>query len=333
MQRPHGINPREELRKRAASRLLSQYETLKWRSKPASIVRVDAKRMIDQFLETESPTTPRPERDQLCLELIADLFGGGPLEELFADETILEILILGHDSVLARRGDSWQPMNVRFRDADHLMVLLTRWQETAEPVIAGAASDAGFDLKLPNGFRLIAVVPPAVLEQPPRAVLLRGKPIPKTMTSANIPNPAMRSSTTQSPAPGRTSNSASISQSSVTRNPQPAQAPIPQPSFGGSDKISFKATIRTSPSSSQSSTNLGSGRMADPYERFRMRITERLITRLAAAGVYDLSQLPTDELRKVIVMYVQEFATAEAMTIDDPTQLRLANEILAAMNR
>jgi hypothetical protein len=68
-------------------------------------------------------------------------------------------------------------------------------------------------------------------------------------------------------------------------------------------------------------------------ERHRVRITERLIGKLASLGVYDLNRVDTSELRRVVVAYVDEYCLLERVFLNDTEKGRLTLEILTGMNR
>jgi len=65
----------------------------------------------------------------------------------------------------------------------------------------------------------------------------------------------------------------------------------------------------------------------------RQKVTSRIISKLAAAGVYDLNVIPQNELRKVILAQVMEYCILEKFSGDESMYDRLTLEILAGMNR
>ena len=69
------------------------------------------------------------------------------------------------------------------------------------------------------------------------------------------------------------------------------------------------------------------------FARYRARITERIIGKLASLGVYDVNRLDVAELRRVIAAYVEEFCRTEHIYLSDPDQGRLTLEILTGMRR
>jgi pilus assembly protein CpaF len=290
----------DELRRRAAARLAERLEANKSKHKPLSLVKAESKRILEQFLDAEAAAVPAAERERVVFEVLAEAVGLGPLEELFRDETIPEFMILGPSLIIARKGENWLPTSVRFSDAAHYARILGKIAEQGERTSPLSQPTGGLDVKLPNGFRVTAVVPPSLLEQPPLAVFLRLTP-PK---AAAVAVPAARAIPTEP-----------------------------------SGTISFNQTVSPNANGSQTERLSGSvsasasQRITDPLERLRQRTLARLIERLAAAGVYDLSSMPKQELSKVVSVQLVETAAAEKLSADAATLERLTQEILAGMQR
>ena len=72
---------------------------------------------------------------------------------------------------------------------------------------------------------------------------------------------------------------------------------------------------------------------ADPFAKVKQRVTERIVTTCAAAGMYDLSQITNSELQRVVQAHVMEVLTNERLHVEEHVQQRLVVQILAAMNR
>lgn len=263
-----------DIRKRVLHRLLEKHDPAKSKHKPLSLLRPEIRRSAEQLLEQEASPLAPEERESLLDEILSDMPGLGPLDELFLDEEVIEFLVIHHTQVIRRHNGSWLPTAIRFRDNDHYRDTLKKLLQTAEPIgDVPTTSDGAADALLPNGFRLITILPPRVLNLAPMACFRRPVPIEQS--------PALAART---PMPGTVVGSASV------RHP-------------------------------------------DPWERLRQRITERFIQRLAANGVFDISNLPILELRKVIASYVTEFNDLEKLHLDNAAKDRLTHDIVAGMNR
>jgi pilus assembly protein CpaF len=290
-----------EVRKRALARLAERIDFARSPHKPMSLLRQEARRVLDLFLDLEVPLWPKADRDKLAEDVVAEALGMGPLEELFRDAAVQEFMVLAHNQVIARKGDVWLPTSVHFPDPAQYRQALDKLAAQAEPVHPGPPPAGAIDARLPNGFRVVAVLPPAVLDQQPVAVFVRG--------SVPVPADAAGSSpgTTTPPTP--------------TPAPTPTLMPVSGAERFAPGRGSEAVPVRTAT------------RMTDPVLWARQKVTDRLLRKLAAAGVYDIGRLPAAELRKVVLALVVEFGDEEKLGLDAAARDRLALEILAGMQR
>ena len=299
-----------ELRQKAAVRLAERVDFARSKHKPLSLVRAEAKRALEQFLDVEVPHWPKPERDQLIEELLADAMGLGAIEELIRDESIHEFLILAHNQIVVRRGDSWLPSSVQLRDPEQYKLIIAKLAAQGEQTAPGEQPQAAIDVRLKNGFRVTAVRPPEGLDLQPVATFHRVPPAKVVAPPPTIPSKAV----TQSPVAGKPDDqdSRSISFASAIR-----------PTAGGSAAGSMSGSM----------SGLLATRVTDPAERVKVRVTERLVRKLAAAGIYDLGSVPQSEFSAIVGLYVAEVCTAERFAFDEAARDRLTAEILAGMHR
>lgn len=279
----------ELVKARVLIRLGDRLDPAKARRMPFALFQETARQLVEQAVEAEGPRLGRSDRDRLVEEVLVEAVGFGPLEELFRDATVLEILVLGPHAVVVRREAGWVPTNVKFRDEEQLRVVLDRATGGCEAV-GGALSATAIDVKLGNGFRAVAVLPPTVVGSPTTAVFVR-------VVEAVPPAAA--------PASGGTGTHPVVS--------------------GGTGRVSAptpRSAVTDSPALGESSVS-----------RYRQKVTQRMIERLARMGVYDLSSVEVNELRRLVAASVQEFCAAEKVYLSDPEQGRLTLEILTGMNR
>jgi pilus assembly protein CpaF len=114
--------------------------------------------------------------DRLLLEgeLIAEICGFGPLDPLFADPTVSDILVNGPAEVWVDRFGRLERTAVRFDDAAHLSRLLGRLVATHGRNLDEASPSV--DVRLSDGSRLHAVIPP--LSRAPVVSIRRLRVIP-----------------------------------------------------------------------------------------------------------------------------------------------------------
>lgn len=102
------------------------------------------------------------DRQRVVTELVHDIKGLGPIEPLLHDSNISDILINGTGSAYVERRGRLEPIDLRFRDAQHLLHIAQR--------IAGwmgrrvDESSPMLDARLPDGSRVNVIIPPLALD-------------------------------------------------------------------------------------------------------------------------------------------------------------------------
>lgn len=317
--------PFDVVKKRVLAKLEERLDMGSSKRMPQSLLRQSLKQHAEQIVEQEARGFAKPEKDRLVDEALRELFGYGPLEELFADPAVREVMVTSPNVVIARRDlGQWLPTSVKFRDEEHVRATLDRIATHAEPVGPVMASMTLFDVRLPNGFRAVALIPPDALGLPATVSFLRENTIPvptapapaaakdASATHPGLPATASASSGAQKAPPA--SNSGLPRPGSITASPRPGSGVIttPAPRAPGEPPPSV---------------------MLDPLVRHRARILERLLSKFAALKVYDVSRLDITELRKVIAAYIREYAETEKIYLSDADQGRLMLEILTSLQR
>ena len=332
-----------ELRKKSHARLADRIDLSRSRHKPLSILRAEAKRALEQFFDQETATLSRSDRDRLIEDVLAESIGFGPLEEIFRDDAVKEILIVAPTQVIGRKNDSWLPMSARFRDVEQFRAALARWAEIGESLAPGPDPIAALDVRLPNGFRVVAILPPEIMEHSPQVLFQRGMTV-------NTPAPSP-GATMQSPVPKSSANLLNATRPGTVPTPHRnvksgvVLAPVPRPTESG--VVSFNTPAMNHASGSASQYSMGgtkqppaasgptsqTGAATDPFAKVRQRVTEHIIMKFAGAGVYDLNQIPLPELHRIVLAQVAEFCGGDKGGFDETTFDRLSLEILSSMNR
>jgi hypothetical protein len=272
---------------------------------PSSVLRQSLRAHAEQLAEQEGGRLSDPDRGRLVEEVLAELLGYGPLGDLFADATVREVMVVGPHAVLVRRDTAgWLPTSVRFRDESHLRAALDRLATHADPVGGVTASVNLFDLKLPNGFRAVAVIPPEAVGTTASVAFVRTEANPPPLAAEPIDRLS-----------GRLLNS------SATR-PLSGSVPVPaaQPCVTGPTPIPRPSPLER--------TSAG-----DPLTRYRKPVTDWLIAKLASRGVYNAQRVEIAELRKMILAYIAEYCEKERIYLSEADQGRLTLEILTTVQR
>ena len=146
------------------------------------------------FLETSEAGVPdlSPlDRQRVVTQLVHDIKGLGPIEPLLLDPEISDILVNGVSSVYVERRGRLEAVDVRFRDAQHLLHIAQR--------IAGwigrriDESSPMVDARLPDGSRVNIIIPPLALDGAAisiRRFVMRGTSLDE-MAERRVLSPAM----------------------------------------------------------------------------------------------------------------------------------------------
>ncbi len=122
--------------------------------------------LIVGILEREGQRTPLSllERETLVIDLLNELFGLGPLEELLGDPSISDILVNRFNQVYIEREGRLEATDVVFRDDRHLQQIIERIVSAVGRRID--ESSPMVDARLQDGSRVNAIIPPLALDGP-----------------------------------------------------------------------------------------------------------------------------------------------------------------------
>ncbi len=113
------------------------------------------------------------ERERLADELVEEALGIGPLAPLMSDPAVTDILVNGHDHVYIERFGRLERTSVRFRDDDHVQRIIERLAMRVGRRID--QSSPMVDLRLPDGSRVNATLPPVSIDGPTLSIRRFGK--------------------------------------------------------------------------------------------------------------------------------------------------------------
>lgn len=145
----------------------------------------ELKPLIDEFvaevLETEDWPLNENERGRLASDLLEETLGTGPLAPLMADPAVTDILVNRYDQVYVERFGILEETDVRFRDDEHLVRIITRIAsrvgrriDTSSPMV---------DARLPDGSRVNATLPPVTIDGPTLSIRRFGR---RRLTRADL---------------------------------------------------------------------------------------------------------------------------------------------------
>lgn len=124
-------------------------------------------------IESEEIPLNEAERIRLAEELTDETLGMGPLAPLLADPAVSDILVNGPDQVYVERFGRLERTDVRFRDAEHIVRVIERIAARV-----GRRIDTSWpmaDLRLPDGSRVNATLPPVTIDGPTLSIRRFGR--------------------------------------------------------------------------------------------------------------------------------------------------------------
>src|SRR5881394_358517 len=104
------------------------------------------------------------ERERLAREILDEIFGLGPLEQLLKDPTISDILVNRYNKVYVERAGKLEPTGLSFKDDQHLMQIIDRIVSRVGRRVD--ESSPMVDARLPDGSRVNAIIPPLAIDGP-----------------------------------------------------------------------------------------------------------------------------------------------------------------------
>ncbi len=127
-------------------------------------VRGEVRAALMALLDAESTLLSSMERQQICDEVLDEVFGLGPLEPLLQDPTVSDILVNTHRQVYIERKGILELTTVTFKDDSHLLRIIDkivsqvgRRVDESSPMV---------DARLSDGSRVNAIIPPLAVDGP-----------------------------------------------------------------------------------------------------------------------------------------------------------------------
>ena len=164
------VDPRhtdyQQLKARAHQELLNRLNLERLTRVKREDAEPEIRRVIAAIIEGFSQTTPLSlsERESLVTDVLAELFGLGPLEVLLADPAVSDILVNRHDRVYIEREGKIEETDIVFKDDKHLLQIIERIVTSMGRRID--ESSPMVDARLKDGSRVNAIIPPLALDGP-----------------------------------------------------------------------------------------------------------------------------------------------------------------------
>lgn len=149
-------------KEKAFEKLIVQMDLSAASKMPMDDLKREVERFLMVFTEEMSAQINYREQNAIAQEIVYDMIGLGPLENLVGDPTISDILVNGPKSVFVERFGRLQKTDVEFRSDRHLLQIAQR--------IAGQVgrrvdeSSPMVDARLKDGSRVNVIIPPLSLD-------------------------------------------------------------------------------------------------------------------------------------------------------------------------
>ncbi|MEX2287862.1 MAG: CpaF family protein [Planctomycetaceae bacterium] len=127
-------------------------------------LRLEVRRAVNDLLRGRRDLLNQSEQERLVEEVIDETFGLGPLEPLFKDTSITDILINGAETVYIERNGRLELSKVSFANDKHLVQIIQRIVSAVGRRID--ESSPMVDARLPDGSRVNAIIPPLSVDGP-----------------------------------------------------------------------------------------------------------------------------------------------------------------------
>ena len=154
-------------------RLLNSLDLARANDLDEEVLRGECESKVRMILDGTRPAIPQEDRSGIVSEIIDDIFGYGPLQQLMDDDSISDILVNGPGEVYVERAGRLSRVPVVFRDQDHVLNVIQRIVR-----FSGRRLDESspmVDARLPDGSRVNAVIAPLSLAGPILCIRRFGK--------------------------------------------------------------------------------------------------------------------------------------------------------------
>lgn len=119
---------------------------------------VEQEELVSFLNERLDASGPVPDASTIVEEVVAEILGFGPLDPLFRDPAVTDILINGHDTIFVERDGRLEWVEHRFNDEDHLASFVHRHVARAGRAVNRARPWT--DVEMSDGSRMHVVASP-----------------------------------------------------------------------------------------------------------------------------------------------------------------------------
>ena len=154
----------QELKMRVHHKLLERMDLTVMETMPLDELKRQLKTLVERLITEEAVPINELERERLVEDIQHEVLGLGPIEPLFADPSISDILVNTYRQVYVERHGRLELTPIQFRDNAHVLKIIDKIVSSIGRRID--ESSPMVDARLPDGSRVNAVIPPVSLDGP-----------------------------------------------------------------------------------------------------------------------------------------------------------------------
>ena len=147
------------------------------------VLHAEIRAVVTEFLREETTPLTVADREEIIEQVLYEITGLGPIEPLFRDHTISDILVNGAKEIYIERGGRLLRVAASFRNDAHLLAVIDRIVSRVGRRVD--ESSPMVDARLPDGSRVNAIIPPLALDGPVLSIRRFGTDLPIESLIAN----------------------------------------------------------------------------------------------------------------------------------------------------
>ena len=132
--------------------------------KDEALIAAQIRRAASTLLRDEATPLSQAQREEIVDQIVYEVIGLGPIEPLFRDPSISDILVNGSKTIFVERRGRLSKVAATFRNDAHLLSVIDRIVSRVGRRVD--ESSPMVDARLPDGSRVNAIVPPLALDGP-----------------------------------------------------------------------------------------------------------------------------------------------------------------------
>lgn len=148
--------------------LLDTMDMTEARRLPVEQLQAECERRAEALIRQQRVPLTGDEKQRVLREVMDEIFGLGPIQHLLRDPLVSDILVNGPNKVYIEKRGRLEPVNIQFRDNQHLIQVIQRIAANVGRRID--ESSPMLDARLHDGSRVNAIIPPLAIDGPSMSI-------------------------------------------------------------------------------------------------------------------------------------------------------------------